>query len=91
MNVHVPYASKPVDTRKIRPIRGVALHATIRGSGPVTVNGDNPIDRGERPQQLESFRGRREWGGGLRLIRRPYTAASAQEIAVRFGDCVGMK
>ena len=55
MNVHVPYASKPVDTRKIRPIRGVALHATIRGSGPVTVNGDNPGDRGEEERGLNNW------------------------------------
>ena len=65
--------SQPVDTRKIRPrpIRGVALHATIRGSGPVTVNSDNPGEgedgeRGLRPQQLESFRGRPRMGGGAR-------------------------
>ena len=46
---------KPVDTRKIGPIRGVALHATIRGSGPVTVNGDNPGDRGEEERGLNNW------------------------------------
>ena len=48
-------ASQPVDTRKIGPIRGVALHATIRGSGPVTVNGDNPGDRGEEERGLNNW------------------------------------
>ena len=40
---------------KIRPIFGVALHATIRGSGPVTVNGDNPGDRGEEERGLNNW------------------------------------